>query len=334
MKYCSFVFILVFVLTCSNVFAVPNTYMNELGVPTQDYIINDKNYAYHKPGFFDFAKNLPETQMTFFKTSFAKDNWQNLAWITGTTILTWYYDYELYKETQRFGRKIGIGNEENTKGFAKVGGISLFRGPTDVGSALYFLGDGWMNAGIMGGFLGTGWAKDDYRALQTGSQLAHGLLIGTIANQILKRSTGRQSPCRIDENGNKRGNWHFFPSSTEYGDNTSNYDAFPSGHLATTMMTWTVITENYSEYNYWLKPAQWTYIGLLSFEMVNNGVHWVSDYPLAIGMGYLYGKIAVSYGRKEKNKNDPNATLTSRIYYAPIYDQNDGTPGVAAKLDF
>lgn len=298
----------------------------------QEYKIGDKVYEYHKPGAFDFITKIPETNKTFFKVSFSKDNWENLAWITGTSLLTFYYDYELYKETQRFGRRIGIGNEENTKGIAKVGGVNIFRGPTDLGSTLYFLGDGWLNAGIMGGFVGAGLYKDDNRALQTGSQLAHGLVIGTIANQILKRTTGRQSPVRIDEvNGNKRGHWDFFPNQSKYSSNVSNYDAFPSGHVATTMMTFTVITENYSEYNYWLKPVQWTWIGLLSFQMVNNGVHWVSDYPLAIGMGYLYGKIATTYGRKEK---DPKASVTSRIYYEPIYDRYDGSPGIAAKLDF
>lgn len=306
--------------------------VNLLAAETQEYTIGDKVYEYHRPGMFEFVTKTPDTTKTFFKESFAKDNWGNLALITGSTFVLWYYDSEILKETQRFGRRIGIGNEENTKGYMKVGGISIFRGPTDVGSTLYFLGDGWLNVGIMGGFAGAGLYKDDYRALQTASQLAHGLVLGTVANQFLKRTTGRQSPIRVSEN--KRGNWHFFPNQAEYGSNTSNYDAFPSGHVATTMMTFTVITENYAEYNYWLKPVQWTWISLLSFEMVNNGVHWASDYPLAIGMGYLLGKISVTHGRKEKEKMVMGTPILDRVYYAPIYSQYDGSPGLAAKLDF
>lgn len=313
--------VFLFLIFCSNL----------LAADIQEYKINDKVYEYHKPGKFEFVTKTPDTYKTFFKESFAKDNWGNLALITGSTAVLWYYDSELLKEAQRFGRRIHIGNEENTKGYFRVAGTAIFRGPTDTGSALYFMGDGWLHVGIMGGFVGTGLYKDDNRALQTGSQLAHGLIVGTLANQILKRSTGRQSPIRISEN--KRGNWHIFPSSTQYGDNTSNYDAFPSGHVATAMMTFTVITENYSEYNYWLKPVQWSWISILSFEMMNNGVHWASDYPLAIGMGYLFGKIAVSYGRKEKEKVAMGTPILDRIYYAPIYD-NYGSPGLAAKLDF
>ena len=37
--------------------------------------------------------------------------------------------------------------------------------------------------------------------------------------------------------------------------------------------------------------------------MVNNGVHWASDYPLGIAMGYVFGKASAKLGRpKEKNK--------------------------------
>jgi len=31
---------------------------------------------------------------------------------------------------------------------------------------------------------------------------------------------------------------------------------------------------------------------------MNNGVHWAGDYPLALAIGYGFGKIAVDNGRK------------------------------------
>jgi hypothetical protein len=43
--------------------------------------------------------------------------------------------------------------------------------------------------------------------------------------------------------------------------------------------------------------------------MVNNGVHWASDYPLGIGMGYLIGKLSTQMGKKdEKEKEDPSTS--------------------------
>jgi len=38
-------------------------------------------------------------------------------------------------------------------------------------------------------------------------------------------------------------------------------------------------------------------IGLVGASMVNNRVHWASDYPLAIGLGYLCAKQVVKQHR-------------------------------------
>jgi len=73
--------------------------------------------------------------------------------------------------------------------------------------------------------------------------------------------------------------------------------AFPSGHLATAMMTVTVLSENYPEYTL-IRPIGYGLMTLLGFQMVNNGVHWASDYPLALAIGYGLGKVAVSHGRR------------------------------------
>jgi hypothetical protein len=76
-----------------------------------------------------------------------------------------------------------------------------------------------------------------------------------------------------------------------------NHDAFPTGHLATAMATVTVIAQNYPEKRY-IKPVGYSLMTLLGFSMLNNGVHWISDYPLGIAMGYVFAKVAVQHGRK------------------------------------
>ena len=38
-------------------------------------------------------------------------------------------------------------------------------------------------------------------------------------------------------------------------------------------------------------------MSLLGWQMLNNGAHWASDYPLGIAMGYLVGKISTRLGR-------------------------------------
>jgi hypothetical protein len=56
-----------------------------------------------------------------------------------------------------------------------------------------------------------------------------------------------------------------------------------------------VIAENYPD-NPWVKPVGYTLMGALAFAMVNNGVHWMSDYPLALLIGGTVGKVVAQRG--------------------------------------
>ena len=111
--------------------------------------------------------------------------------------------------------------------------------------------------------------------------------------QTLKHVSGRQTPSEATAPG---GRWRPMPSLGDYSKNVPAYDAFPSGHLATAMATVTVVALNYPEKR-WIKPVGYGLMSVLAFQMVNNGVHWASDYPLALAIGGTVGRIAVESGR-------------------------------------
>jgi hypothetical protein len=251
-------------------------------------------------------------------------------WITASTLALYYYDRELLNGAQKMGRGFGLGNGDQTKPMIKIGKLNIFRGPTDIGSSLYFLGDGWTHMGITFSFILYGQFKENYRAMSTGSNLLHGIFFSTILNQFLKRTTGRESPYRAT---NQRGQWRVFPNQNEYNKNISKYDAFPSGHLATGVVTLTVILENYPEYRYWVLPLGSTLLGLLSYQMMNNGVHWASDYPLAWGMGYLIGKIAANYGKKVIKNEGQKISFWDNLKWIPYFSQS-GKLGFYLKTTF
>ena len=292
---------------------------------SQVYHLLDQDYKYTKPTPFEFATTLPHNAWHFLDSSFSTkylNAWGVIILSTGVMII---YDQKITNQVQRFGRFLKIGNKENTVGTLKVGGSSLLRRPSDLGSAMYFMGDGWVTISLMSGFFVTGLVKDSPRSLQVASQLFQGLLLTGLTTQILKRSTGRESPIRATKPG---GRWRFFPKTSDFQANISAYDAFPSGHLATTMTTFMIISENYPEYHY-IKPVGITIMSLLGFQMVNNSVHWASDYPLALGIGYMIGKTIVENGREKLNK-DPNQTQS---YFTPMFDPN-GKIGLAWNLDY
>ena len=126
--------------------------------------------------------------------SFKKDKLPWFAAISASTLILIEYDQKIYDNTRKLGKKLGISGKDKTRTFLKIGGVSILRGPTDAGSAMYFLGDGWVNLGLFGGFETYGWLKDDWRAAQTGYQLLEGLLVTGFTTQVIKRITGRETP--------------------------------------------------------------------------------------------------------------------------------------------
>jgi membrane-associated phospholipid phosphatase len=152
------------------------------------------------------------------------------------------------------------------------------------------LGDGRLHLGIATAFAGYGWLWDDPKALRVASQTVEAFLATGITVQLLKRVTGRESPIAATHH---TGRWKFFPHPKQYDKHPPSYYAFPSGHISTTMATLTVIAENYPQER-WIKPVGYTLIGALGVGLVAKGMHWYSDLPVGIALGYLFGKVAAN----------------------------------------
>ena len=203
--------------------------------------------------------------------------------------------------------------------------------PADVNSALYFIGNGTTFIIISGGLATYGLITDDYRAKSTAMQLIESILVTGVFVQPIKRLTGRESPFITEREGNWHSSWRFAPSIAEYQRNTSRYDAMPSGHLTTAMAAVTVLAENYKDYK-WIKPVSYTALALMSFEMMQSKVHWASDYPVALFMGYLIGKNIA----KSRIERRDTRTATAPSYHWNLSSSTawDGTPLYGVALSF
>jgi len=243
---------------------------------------------------------IPETSVDFLSRSFSKEAFPWWTLIIGTTAITYHYDADLFEGSQRQGRQWGLSNVDKTRTVWKAGQYDLLRLPTDTASALYFLGDGWTDFAVAGALFANGAIYENVRPYNTALQLVHGMTVSALFVQALKRASGRESPSERSE---PRGAWRPFPSVKAYNAHTSKYDAMPSGHVMTSTLVFTIIRSNYPEYDYFLLPLEVGWITVLGFAMMNNAVHWASDYPLAIGMGWVIGKASLKLGQKrEKNK--------------------------------
>lgn len=248
---------------------------------------------------------IPSTTVDAFSMSFSRKSIPVWIGILGSTALLYKYDEDIIREGQKLGRQWGLNNDDRTKTVLEAGPYNILRLPTDAASSLYFLGDGWLHGTIAASFLATGYIADETRPINTGIQLVHGMALSTLVSQGLKRAFGRESPNQSTE---PRGRWRPFPSIKAYNERTAEYDAMPSGHVMTATLTFTIIRGNYPEYDHVLLPLEVVWLTALGFGMVNNGVHWASDYPLGIAMGYVFGKAALNLGKQDDDNKDEQKT--------------------------
>lgn len=183
-----------------------------------------------------------------------------------------------------------------------------------------YMGDGRPQFGLAGAFAVWGFVADDARSLRTASQLVEAILATGVVIQVLKHTTGRESPLVSTAPG---GIWRFFPNQIEYHKHVPHYDAYPSGHIATAMATVTVVAENYPEWA-WVRPVGYPIVALIGIAMANTGIHWYSDYPLGIALGYSFGMIASHPELVPSNNDVPVSVL-------PLL--NPYGAGIAVRID-
>ncbi len=292
-------------------------------VKAQVYDINaTSSLLFYKPSRFQFVKNVPSDLVSFGKVCTRKKNLPKLGILLGGTALLVAFDQPILDATQQFGRYLNIDPERKSKNIlaVKLGGfrVPLLDIPQNVNSSIYFIGEGWPSIVIAGSLFGYGTIAKDYRALQTSSQLAEMFITLAVTTQFIKRITGRESPFQATVPG---GRWRPFPNPGYYQKNVSKFDAFPSGHLATVMATITILSGNYPD-NQYIKPVGYSIMGLVGFSMINNGVHWISDYPLALAIGYTYGKIAVARGHRVLIKKQSGLAHNSTLL--PLFMGQNG----------
>lgn len=292
---------------------------------------NGKSFIYYKPKPFSFIFNIPKDAAGIAKEPFKKKSINPLLIIASSTIILWLADEKINLGVYRFSKNINWNPDENYKDVLnlKIGktNISLFKAPLNINTGLYQLGQGFPSLLIAAGLFTHGKIHKNYRSLSTANQLAESFVLMGIGTQLLKRIAGRQTP---GESTSKRGEWNVLPSFKNYQQRTPFYDAFPSGHLATLMSTLTVLTENYPEIK-WIKPIGYSVTALVAFTMINNEVHWASDYPLALGLGYLCAKQVIKHHRKQVSKIK-NSNVENRMSYSIGFSKGIIMPKFVYKL--
>ena len=237
-------------------------------------------FIYERPGMIDFIKNIPPDISEYTKQALCYKNARNIAAMTLGTGLLIYYDDRLLDVSNNIREQVGWSKQ-----------LDWY---------MEHIGDGYLQLYVSSSLIGYGFYKKDNRALQSASQIFESVFASGVLVQLFKHVTGRESPFVATT---PTGRWRPFPNQVDYHNHVPSYDAFPSGHVSTITAMVVVLSENYPEHTF-IKPLGCLAIALNGLGMMNTGVHWMSDYPLGIALGYGLAKIAVKRGRVSKKNNN------------------------------
>lgn len=322
MRRLVFLYSFVLISFCANA-QVKDTIIND--VKSQIYSLpNGEIYTYQKPKFSDCITKIPKDLVGTFHKMGEPENLVALGVSVLTTAVLIPSDQTILEKSRNLGEKLGLKSEAIYNNFGPLSNI-----PPNATSGIYLVGNGTTPILLSIGFATYGLIKNDYRSLNTASGLIESLAVSGVFSQTIKRVSGRQSPAPALADGYPGGDWNPFPSFSAFAKHTPNYDAFPSGHMMTATSALYVIMGNYPEVK-WIKPVGFTLIGVLGFEMIQANVHWASDYPIAMVMGYIIGKnIANSKMTKSKqNLTDKKYKINYNASRAYGYNM------IGAKLTF
>jgi len=260
---------------------ISNSYFAQTAVESKKELTKDSSFTSVKdadvkldnpdiqmPKWHEFITNIPSDYSRYFKLTFREDKIPLYMTVAATTAALWATDSKTWYESDKLFK-----TNKFIHNFSDV--ITKF-------------GDGTSQFGLAAVFGIYGLAFSDAKAVRTGSQIVEAVLASGALVQVFKHVTGRQSPSSSSMPG---GSWTFFPNQITYAKKTAEYDAYPSGHVTTTLATVIVVAENYPDV-WWIRPLGYTITGCLAFGMVNYGIHWYSDYPLALVFGYIFGMLA------------------------------------------
>jgi len=189
------------------------------------------------------------------------------------------------------------------------------------------VGDGRTQFALAGAYAAYGLLWKDGKAFGTGSEIVEAVLASGGVVQVLKHVTGRESPYVRSK---PTGRWSFFPNQVDYHRYVPYFDAFPSGHICTSIATVIVIAENYPGVS-WARPVGYAVTTLVGIGMGTNGIHWYSDYPLGLFIGYTFGMVAAHPEWYAEGKSGGAGEMELSVL--PTYSVERGT-GISFSVRF
>lgn len=252
------------------------------------------------PKAFRFITNVPGDLKKIFLSPFQRKNLNGLMITVGATLVIVPFDVQISEGVKHFCEQIHLNSKEDYNSPVRFKDARIIKVPQNLNSAFYQWGEGGSSILLAGGLFIYGKLENNPKPVAVAHDITESIITVGLTTQIIKRITGRETPLKAsDEEGESE--WRQFPAFYAFQTNTPKYDSYPSGHLATMATTLATLMLNYPEKK-WIKIVGGTLIGLTGISMINNDVHWMSDYPLALALGFVSAKVTFDRNHRKFHK--------------------------------
>jgi len=173
----------------------------------------------------------------------------------------------------------------------------------------------------------------DKKAQETSILLAEAIITSGVWSRVGKLLCGRERPSAAYTYSHERGgHWYGPIPQFQKGGSVTQYDGFPSGHMATAFAIATVFAEQYSDHKI-VPVIAYSAASIIGLTRMIEHTHWASDVFAGSVLGYICAQQVISYHRLSHNNGQmsKSSEATQVDWYLGVFQ---GSPSVNMVIRF
>jgi hypothetical protein len=189
--------------------------------------------------------------------------------------------------------------------------------------------------GIAGSLLFGGYSlvAGDKKAQETSILLANAIITSGVWSRIGKLALGRERPsAAYSYSQEPGGRWHGPLQQFHKGGSVTQYDAFPSGHMATAFAIATVFAEQYTDHKI-IPVIAYSAASIIGLTRMIEHTHWASDVFAGSVLGYVCAQQVISHHRSSC-QNESTSVSNARLKIEWWVGSYQGAPSFSMMIIF
>jgi membrane-associated phospholipid phosphatase len=171
------------------------------------------------------------------------------------------------------------------------------------------------------------------KAQETSVLLAEAMIMSGVWARVGKLLFGRERPSAAYTYSHERGgHWYGPLPQFHKGGSVTQYDAFPSGHMATASAIATIFAEQYPDHQT-VPIVAYTSASIIAITRMTEHTHWASDVFAGSVLGYICAQQVISYHRMYRSENQ-RSSRDDAIHTSWFLTYYNNSPAASVVITF